>query len=146
MYNTYNMLVFSQLSGNSKKFCSKIQILVKNPKLVKNLKFWSKIQILVKNQNFVQKYKSPSKIKILVKNPNFDQKSEFQTKIQIWPYFTKNFWYFPNLHSIIRKYSVQKIFKKNYIFKLFPTVHNYYFIYFRLNLALEEQKKKRWRP
>ena len=39
------------------KFCSKIEILIKNRNFGQKSKFWSKIKILVKNRNFGQKLK-----------------------------------------------------------------------------------------
>jgi len=63
------------VTGEEKsKFCSKIEILVKNRNFGQKSKFCSKIEILVKNRNFGQKSKFLSKIKIVVKNRNFGKK------------------------------------------------------------------------
>jgi len=65
------------------KYCSKIQILYKNPNIVQKSKYCSKIQILFKNPNLRQNQNCGRKSKFLSQKRNFGQKSKFWSKIQI---------------------------------------------------------------
>ena len=90
------------------KFCSKIEILVKNRNFGQKSKFWSKIEILLKNRNFGQKSKFVSKIEIFVK---FGQKLKFSSNLG--KNRNRNF-----KHRLVR-------------FKNIPTLFKYIRIYFK---------------
>jgi len=57
--------------GQTSKFCSKTEVLVKKRNFGQKQKLWSKIEILVKNRSFIQKelsffLTSPAKLAVLI--------------------------------------------------------------------------------